>query len=116
MTEKNRLGQGRIGRHLTASGCVMFIILFGFAAIQIFPLIWLLNFSFASSTEMFTKGILVRPERIRWDNYYKAFVDGHFLLYLKNSLLINTLAVLIVLVTSVMAAFACSRMRWKLSA
>jgi raffinose/stachyose/melibiose transport system permease protein len=115
MAEQNKLKSGKTGRHLTVTNCIMFIILFGFAAIQIFPLIWLLNFSFASSTEMFTKGILIKPERIRWDNYYKAFTDGHFLLYLKNSLIINTLAVLIVLVTSIMAAFACTRMRWKLS-
>jgi raffinose/stachyose/melibiose transport system permease protein len=94
---------------------VMFIVLFLVAAIQLFPLIWLVNFSFASSTEMFTHGILIKPERIRWDNYYKAFTDGHFMLYLKNSLLVNTLAVFLVLTISVMAAFACTRMRWKLA-
>ncbi|MDR0598465.1 MAG: carbohydrate ABC transporter permease [Treponema sp.] len=92
---------------------VLFIVLFIVAGIQLFPLVWLLDFSFASSTEMFTRGILIKPERIRWDNYVKAFWDGHFLLYLKNSLLINVLAVLLVLSISVMAAFACSRMRWK---
>ena len=86
------------------------------AVIQIFPLVWLFNFSLASSNELFTNGLLIIPKKIQWGNYVKAFVDGNFLLYLKNSLLINTLAVVLVIAISIMASFACTRMSWKLSA
>jgi raffinose/stachyose/melibiose transport system permease protein len=89
--------------------------LIAIAVIQIFPLIWLFDFSLASSNELFTNGLLIIPKKIQWGNYVKAFIDGHFLLYLKNSLLVNTLAVVIVIVISIMAAFACTRMSWKLS-
>lgn len=99
----------------TPGKIILLLVLLLLAVIQIFPLIWLLNFSFASSNELFTKGLLIIPERIRWDNYATAFVDGHFLHYLRNSLLINTLAVVLVLVISVMASYACTRMKWKLS-
>lgn len=85
------------------------------AIIQLFPLIWLVDFSLGSSNEMFTKGLLIIPERIRWDNYVKAFVDGNFLHYLRNSILINALAVVLVIIISIMAAYACQRMQWKLS-
>lgn len=85
------------------------------AVIQIFPLVWLLNFSLASSNELFTNGLLIIPKKIQWGNYVTAFIDGNFLLYLRNSLLINTLAVVIVIIISIMAAFACTRMTWKLS-
>ena len=64
---------------------------------------------------MFTNGLLIIPKKIQWDNYVKAFVDGNFLWYLKNSVLINGLAVLLVIVVSIMSAFACRRMKWKLS-
>ena len=111
---KVKLQGGPLGFEWKFSTIVMAAILILFAVIQIFPLIWMLNFSFASSNELFTKGLLIIPQRIRWDNYVSAFVDGHFLLYLKNSLVVNTLAVLLVLVISIMAAFACTRMRWKL--
>lgn len=94
---------------------VLWIILIAVAVIQIFPLIWLLDFSLASSTEMFTSGLLIIPKKIQWGNYVKAFVDGHFLLYLKNSILINVLAVFLVVMISIMAAFACRRMHWRLS-
>ena len=101
--------KSKIGKKL------LWLVLILVAVIQIFPLVWLVDFSLASSTEMFTSGLLIIPEKIQWGNYTKAFVDGHFLLYLKNSILINGLAVLLVLLVSIMAAFACRRMQWKLS-
>lgn len=94
---------------------LLWIVLVVVAVIQIFPLIWLINFSLASSNEMFTSGLLVIPKKIQWGNYVTAFRDGHFLQYLKNSILINGLAVLLVLIISIMAAYACKRMKWKLS-
>ena len=101
--------KSKIGKKILWLGLILV------AVIQIFPLVWLVDFSLASSTEMFTSGLLIIPEKIQWGNYVKAFVDGHFLLYLKNSILINGLAVLLVLLVSIMAAFACRRMQWKLS-
>lgn len=94
---------------------ILIFILMLVAFIQIFPLIWLIDFSLCKSNELFTSGILVWPDKIQWGNYYLAFKDGNFLHYLVNSLLINTLAVILVLVISIMAAFACKRMYWKLS-
>lgn len=97
------------------SKVVLWIVLIAVAVIQLFPLIWLVDFSLGSSNEMFTNGLLIIPEKIRWDNYVKAFVDGNFLHYLRNSILINTLAVILVVIISIMAAFACQRMKWKLN-
>ncbi|WP_455950507.1 carbohydrate ABC transporter permease [Eubacterium sp.] len=102
-------------KKMKKSKIILWIVLIIVAVIQIFPLVWLIDFSLASSTEMFTSGLLVIPKKIQWGNYAKAFVDGNFLLYLKNSILINVLAVLLVVVISIMAGFACRRMRWKLS-
>ena len=97
------------------SKVILWAILIIVAIIQLFPLIWLVDFSLGSSNEMFTNGLLIIPEKIRWDNYAKAFTDGNFLHYLKNSILINVLAVLLVLIISIMAAYACQRMKWKMS-
>lgn len=94
---------------------IMWVVLIIVAVIQIFPLVWLVDFSLASNTEMFTNGLLIIPKKIQWQNYVTAFVDGNFLLYLKNSVLINALAVFLVLLVSIMASFACRRMHWKLS-
>lgn len=58
-------------------------------------------------------GLLIIPKKLQWENYVNAFVNGHFLLYLKNGIIINGLAVLLVIIVSIMAAFACRRMEWK---
>lgn len=94
---------------------IMYICLTLVAVVQIFPLIWLINFSVASSNELFTNGLLIIPEKFRWDNYVTAFVDGNFLLYLKNSVLINVIAVVLVIFISIISAYAITRMEWKLS-
>nr|WP_330381824.1 carbohydrate ABC transporter permease [Defluviitalea phaphyphila] len=96
------------------SKIIMMICLSIVAVIQIFPLIWLLDFSLASSNELFTTGLLIIPKKIQWGNYVKAFVDGNFLLYLKNSLLINGLSLVLVICISIITAFATTRMIWKL--
>jgi len=102
-------------KKLTVGRTVLWVVLILVAVIQIFPLIWLVDFSLASSNEMFTSGLLIIPEKIQWGNYVTAFIDGHVLLYLKNSIVINVLAVLLVVLVSIMAGFACRRMKWKLS-
>ncbi len=94
---------------------LLWIVLIIVAIVQLFPLIWLIDFSLGSSNEMFTNGLLIIPEKIRWDNYVTAFVDGNFLHYLRNSVLLNTLAVVLVIIISIMAAYACQRMKWKLN-
>lgn len=107
------MGAGK--KKLTVGRTILWIVLILVAVIQIFPLVWLVDFSLASSTEMFTSGLLIIPEKIQWGNYAKAFTDGHFLQYLKNSVLINGLAVIFVILISIMTAYACHRMKWKLS-
>lgn len=103
-----------LSKNLKIKKLIIIVIFIFVAFVQMFPLIWLVDFSLCNSNELFTSGILVWPEKIQWNNYYLAFTDGNFLHYLKNSLLINTLAVLLVIIISIMAAFACTRMNWKL--
>ena len=85
------------------------------AVIQIFPLVWLVDFSLCRSNQLFTSGILVWPDELQWGNYVKAVTGSNFLHYLFNSILVNVLAVVLVVIIAIMASFACSRMRWKLS-
>ena len=102
-------------RKLTLKGVLTMIPMLLLAFIQLFPLIWLVDFSLCKSNQLFTSGILVWPEELQWGNYAKALVGSNFLHYLGNSIVINVLAVILVVLISVMAAFACGRMHWKLS-
>ena len=91
------------------------LLLIVLAVIQLFPLIWLIDFSLVESDQLFTSGILVWPSPFRWVNYTRALFESNFLHYLFNSILINALAVILVVVFATMASFACTRMRWELS-
>ena len=90
------------------------ILLILLAIIQVFPLIWMLDFSFCKSTDLFAKGILVWPEPIQWVNYQKALFESNYLPYLLHSIIVNATTILIVLVISMMASYACVKMNWKL--
>lgn len=99
----------------TVGAVSKYVLLIALSVIQIFPLVWLIDFSLASSNELFTTGLLIWPQKFRWDNYEQAIHQGNVIKYFFNSLLINTLAVIIVIVFGIMVAYACTRMKWKLN-
>ncbi len=84
------------------------------AIIQLFPLIWLIDYSLCQSSQLFGESVLVWPNPPQWGNYFQAIFKSNFFLYLKNSILINALAIIFVCVFSMMSAYACTRMQWKL--
>ena len=63
------------------------------ACIQLFPLVWLIDFSLADSSEFFSDKVLVWPETLKWQNYTNAWVDGEFVRYLINSVLVSVVTI-----------------------
>lgn len=90
------------------------ILLILFAIIQVFPLIWMIDFSLCKGTDLFAKGILYWPEEIQWVNYGRVLFDSNYFRYLLNSILVNGTTILCVIVIAIMAAYACVKMNWKL--
>lgn len=82
--------------------------------IQVFPLVWMVDFSLCKQDQLFTSGILAWPTEFQWNNYVRVFTESGFLHYLWNSILVNVIAVVLVVIISVMSAYACVRMQWKL--
>lgn len=92
----------------------LWIFFLAVAAIQLFPLIWMIDFSFASSTEFFSSAILIWPETFQWQNYTNAWVDGKFLQYFFNSALVTSTTIILTIFLSLTLAYAFTRMTWKL--
>lgn len=109
MSEKLKSREGNyVIRFVTA------IFLFLWAALQIYPLVWLVFFSFKSNEEIFGGNILGPPLIWKISNYENALLGGNVFRYLFNSIWVS---VLVVGVSSLMIAtssYALSRMRWKL--
>jgi len=91
--------------------CGMLII----AVIQLFPLIWLFDFSIAKSGDLFASDLLIIPDPPQWGNYITAFVDGKVLKYLFNSVVVNVTTVVGTVIISLLVSYACTRMKWKLN-
>ncbi len=85
------------------------------ALIQLFPLYWLFTFSLKSNVEIFGENPMGLPQAFRWENYAFVFENGNIGTYLINSAIITIVSILISTILATMAAFAISRMKWKLS-
>lgn len=81
---------------------------------QIFPLVWLVDFSLNKSGDLFGANILKWPSPPQFENYKIAWVDGKIFLYLINSVIVNVASVGLTILLSVMMSYAFVRMEWKL--
>ncbi|WP_069998995.1 carbohydrate ABC transporter permease [Cellulosilyticum sp. I15G10I2] len=85
------------------------------AAIQIYPLLWLIMFSLKSNPEIFGKNPLALPQKLLFENYARAFLDGNIGRYFINSIIVTVVSVIITNILAAMASYAIARMKWKLS-
>ncbi|WP_100404711.1 carbohydrate ABC transporter permease [Bacillus solitudinis] len=92
---------------------MLWIFLLLVASIQLFPLIWLINFSLVDSSEFYSDKILVWPDVIKWENYTNAWIEGNFVRYLFNSILVSGTTIVLTVVISLSMAYAFTRMSWK---
>lgn len=90
-------------------------ILLFIAAIQIYPLIWLIMFSLKGNQEIFGKNALAFPQKLLWSNYARALFDGNIGRYFTNSVIVTAAAVILTSLLAAMASYAIARMQWKLS-
>jgi raffinose/stachyose/melibiose transport system permease protein len=98
----------------TTGSVVMYTLLFLWAAIQIFPIYWLITFSLKNNAEIFGGNSLGLPQVWRWGNYAKALINGKVALYFMNSIIVTGTTILITVVVSLMATYALTRMVFKL--
>ena len=93
---------------------LIYLLLLIVAIGQLFPLIWLLDFSLAKDGELFGPKILIWPSNPQFENYKVAWVDGKIPQYLFNSIIVNVISVSLTVLFSVMMSYAFTRMQWKL--
>jgi raffinose/stachyose/melibiose transport system permease protein len=85
------------------------------SCIQMFPLLWLITFSFKSNAEIFGNNILGLPKVWLWANYKRILNDSNILRYFLNSLFVTAITIVGTGILATMEAFAIIRLKWKLS-
>jgi ABC-type glycerol-3-phosphate transport system permease component len=96
---------------LALRGLALIVLLIGAVAF-VFPLMWMLSTSLKAESEVFVIPPIWIPAEIKWSNYPESLTFFPFLQYLRNTLIITIPSVLGILVSSALAAYGFSRVRW----
>ena len=94
---------------------ILLIFLSIWAFIQIYPLFWLLLFSFKNNNEIFGGNIMGLPHKWMVSNYTTALTSGNVFRYFLNSVIVTGLTIVISSILIATASYAIARMKWKLS-
>lgn len=83
------------------------------AVTAVTPFIFMIINSFKEKFEMLTKGVFSFPEKLNLTNY-KEVIEGNFLSYFINSVIVLVVSLFILLMISAFAAYPLSRFKFKL--
>ncbi|MBP1965506.1 carbohydrate ABC transporter permease [Paenibacillus aceris] len=81
---------------------------------ELFPLVWLFDFSLLKSGDFFGSSILKWPNPPMWKNYGDAFKGAHITMLFMNSLLVAFFSIVLIVGLSVTMGYAFTRMQWRL--
>jgi len=94
------------------SGLYLFLIVL--ALLQIFPLVWLFDYSIQKSGDLFGPEILRITNNPQWHNYARAWTDGRIARYMLNSTIVVVGSTAASMVFSFCLAYAITRLKWRL--
>ncbi len=90
-----------------------YILLLAMAAIMLFPFFWMITGSLKTYNEITANPIVWWPAVIQWNNYKEALEFAPFDIFFVNTLIVCTANTVITLFTTVLAAFAFSRLKFR---
>lgn len=89
------------------------VFLWAYAVISLYPLVWMLMYSFKNNDEIFVSNTFGLPKIWRIENYIKAWSQYDVPRYFLNSFIVAVATVIITIVFALMFSYATSRMRWR---
>ncbi|MCL1997559.1 MAG: carbohydrate ABC transporter permease [Turicibacter sp.] len=97
---------------MKASRVVIYVILAMGSVAMLFPFLWMLSSSFMAAYEVVARPPVWLPARLRWENYAEAFRIAPFGRYFINNTIIAVVGTILELTTTILAAYAFSRMNF----
>ena len=91
----------------------IYIGLFLWLIINLFPVYWMFTFSLKNNEEIFGSNVVGLPQHWMWSNYTSALKTGHMGIYFVNSAIVAVATILITLAVALMATYALTRLIWK---
>lgn len=101
-------------KKISVKGIIAQLFLLMWLVVCLFPLYWLITFSLKDNNEIFAGNVLGLPQKWLWSNYAAAWGNGDKIsLYLRNSVIVTVITLLLTSLSAFMAAYGLLRMRWK---
>ena len=91
----------------------LYIGLFLWLIVNLFPVYWMFTFSLKSNPEIFGDNVIGLPKEWLWSNYTTALHTGNMGLYFLNSAIVAVTTILITLAVALLATFALTRLIWR---
>lgn len=91
---------------------VVWTLALGWLAVTLLPLAFVVFTSLKSQQETFDSPVWALPRRFDW-SHYAGILQSGFLTYLRNSLFVVGLSVLLIVVAGAMAAYALARLKFR---
>ena len=85
-----------------------------YAAFSLYPLVWMLFYSFKTNQEIFVTNPFGFPWPLHYENYITAWTRYNVPLYFLNSILVSIGTVIICIFCALLFSYATSRMVWRL--
>ena len=94
---------------------LVFILLLLGSLVMLFPFFWMISGSLKTIREITSPEIIWWPEEAQWSNYAEVLTmkTNPFGIYFKNSILVAVANTVFTLFTTILAAFAFSRLEFK---
>ncbi|WP_053492993.1 carbohydrate ABC transporter permease [Paenibacillus solani] len=86
-----------------------------YVLVSLYPLVWLLFYSFKDNEEIFSTNVFGIPKEWRVENYVNAFQSFDLIMYFKNSFIVSIGTVALTVLLGLMFSYASARMKWGLS-
>ena len=100
-------------KKLSIPGLIFSGFLWIYAAISLYPLIWMLFYSLKDNNEIFVTNPFGFPQVIRWENYLKAWTQYDVPTYFWNSVIVAAGTVAVTILAALLFTYATARMRWR---
>lgn len=95
------------------SKSVIYILLIIGALFILIPFIWMISTSLKPSNEVLIMPPKIIPSKFMWENYKIAWQAAPFKTYFRNSIIVTVSVTIGELITTILAAFAFSRLEFK---
>ncbi|GKS15062.1 sugar ABC transporter permease [Paenibacillus chitinolyticus] len=91
---------------------ILVMLAYGGSLLTLFPFLWMLATSFKTNKEVFSSGLSIIPKTFSLANYTKALEVAPILTYLSNSIIVSVTTTVGVVITSLLAGYALSRLHF----